>query len=143
MSIWPFRPSVQDVDRVSRDVAPILDIQAALRANDAAHLKTNDRVAHQYQIAGGRVVLRVAPDPPENVRGVGLFVPGSEHTGVGRISTGQGCPHSEALPDFLGLRLAFQTEAGRRVDFLAINDPSAPTATHVEFVKLLEAGAAG
>jgi hypothetical protein len=39
--------------------------------------------------------------------------------------------------------MAFQTRNGRRVDFLAINDPGAPTDTHTEFMTLLDAGAEG
>jgi hypothetical protein len=72
---------------------------------------------------------------------VGIFVPGSTHVGIGRVSTGLGCPHLETDPDFLGLMLAFRTAAGRRVDVLAINDPAAPTDDHVGFMHLLAATA--
>jgi hypothetical protein len=65
------------------------------------------------------------------------------HIGIGRVSTGLGCPHAETAPDFLGLRLAFLTKAGRRTDFIAINDPTSPTDTHAQFVHLLAATAAG
>src|SRR5262249_11354419 len=50
-----------------------------------------------------------------------------------------GCPHLETDPDFLGLMVAFQTRRGARVDFLTINDPTSPTDTHPQFVKLLRA----
>ena len=143
MGEFPFRPAADDVDRIGRDVAAIPDIQAVLQANDPAHLKARDRVAHQYQIAGGKVVLRIASGLPGSLGGIGLFEPDAEYVGIGRVSTGEGCPHAETEPDFLGMRLAFQTRDGVRVDFLGINDPSSPTDTHAEFVKLLAAGAAG
>ena len=37
--------------------------------------------------------------------------------------------------------VAFHTRAGKRVDFLTINDPTSPTDTHPQFVKLLDATA--
>ena len=37
---------------------------------------------------------------------------------------------------------AFQTKAGQRVDFLAINDPTSPTDDQRDFVAVLEATAA-
>lgn len=143
MSSWsPFRPSQNDLDRIADDVAAIPAIQDKLLANHP-DLSTPDRVAHQYQIAGGRVDLTIAENPPENLSGVGLFEPGSNHIGIGRVSTGLGCPHLETDPDFLGLSLAFQSDQGARVDFLSINHPAAPTDTHQQFVKLLEATAEG
>jgi hypothetical protein len=136
----PFRPSEADLERIGRDVAPIPAIQAKLVANHP-HLQVPDRVAHQYQIAGGRVHLRIAERLPDHLAGVGLFEPGAQYTGVGRISTGLGCPHIETDPDFLGLMVAFHTRDGARVDFLSINDPASPTDTHPQFVKLLDATA--
>lgn len=113
-------------------------IQKKLIANHP-DLQLEDRVAHQYQVGGGKVVLEVASELPENLTGVGLFEPSARHIGIGRISTGQGCPHLETDPDFLGLMLAFQTKDGHRVDFLTINDPGSPTDTHQEFMGLLDA----
>jgi hypothetical protein len=43
------------------------------------------------------------------------------HVGIGRISTGLGCPHAETDPDFLGLMVAFRAGDGRLVDFVTIN----------------------
>ncbi|HME25811.1 MAG TPA: hypothetical protein VKI44_31510 [Acetobacteraceae bacterium] len=142
MATWPLRPTPQDLDRIRQDVAAIADLQQQLLDRDAA-LKKRDRVAHQYQIAGGKVVLTIAPSLPANLDSVGLFEPAATHIGIGRVSTGLGCPHAETNPDFLGLRLAFQTKAGGRVDFIAINDPASPTDTHAQFMKLLAATAAG
>lgn len=121
MTKFRFRPTVEQLGNLSAAVAPISGIQQQLRANDAEHLKANDRVAHQYQIVGGKVLLRIELQLPEHLEGVGLFQPDREFAGIGRISTGLGCPHNENLPDFLGIRLAFRTPAGRRVDFLGIN----------------------
>jgi hypothetical protein len=142
MSGWPVRPTPQELDRIGQEVAAIRDLQQQLVERDAS-LKMHDRVAHQYQIAGGSIVLNIAAQLPANLIGVGLFEPGSTHIGIGRVSTGLGCPHAETGPDFLGLRLAFRTRAGTRADFIAINDPAAPTDTHVQFIKLLAATAAG
>ena len=142
MAIWPLRPTSQDLGRIGQEVAAITDLQHELLDRDAG-LKLPDRVAHQYQIAGGKVILTIAPELPANLTGVGLFDPGSEHIGIARVSTGLGCPHAETAPDFLGMRLAFQTKAGARVDFIAINDPASPTDTHAQFMKLLAATVAG
>lgn len=141
MTQWkPFRPSPQEIDQINQDIAGMGDIQEKLKANHP-DLKVPDRVAHQYQIAGSKVMLKIESRLPENLAGVGLFEPGSEHIGIARVSTGLGCPHLETDPDFLGLMLAFQTNGGHRVDFLGINDPGSPTDTHNEFVALLEATA--
>jgi hypothetical protein len=143
MTQWtPFRPTSQDLDRIDRQVQASTEIQAKLRAN-CPDLKVRDRVAHQYQIAGSKVLLQIAAQVPDNLAHVGLFEPNAEHIGIGRISTGLGCPHLETDPDFLGLMLAFRTKQDHRVDFLGINHPASPTDTHVEFMKLLEATADG
>jgi hypothetical protein len=127
----------EDIDRIAAEVAAIPAIQQRCLANSSKNMKFADRVAHQYQIAGGKVSLRIGTELPENLDGVGLFRSGLEYTGIGRISTGLGCPHAETAPDFLGLRLAFLAPDGARVDFVAINDPAAPTDTHGEFMRLL------
>ncbi len=136
----PVRPSQADVARIEGEVSAIPDIQAML-VNNAPDLKVRDRVAHQYQIAGGKIALKIAAQLPGNLEGVGLFRPDAEYTGIGRISTGLGCPHIETDPDFLGIRLAFLTPAGARVDFLGINDPTAPTDDHPRFMAVLAATA--
>ena len=138
-SQWcPFRPDATDLERIGKNVAEISNIQGQLLANDK-NLKFRDRVAHQYQIVGSRVVFQVAKDLPEPLRGVGLFQPGASYNGVGRISTGLGTPHVETNPDFLGIMVAFQTPGGQRVDFLGINNPTAPTDDHREFMSVLYA----
>lgn len=143
MSDWaPFRPDRADLQRIGGEVAAIPQIQDRLVASHP-DLKRRDRAAHQYQIAGGRIELSVLPDLPAPLAGVGIFQPGSGRIGIGRISTGLGCPHLETDPDFLGLAAAFQTDEGGRVDLLAINHPAAPTDTHPEFMKLLVAAADG
>jgi len=138
-SQWcPFRPNAGDLQRIGKDVAEIPDIQQNLLANDK-NLKFPDRVAHQYQIVGSKVVLQIANDLPEPLYGVGLFQPGARYNGVGRISTGLGTPHIETNPDFLGIMVAFQTPQGQRVDFLGINNPTAPTDDHHQFMSVLYA----
>ena len=141
MTEWtPFRPTDQDIYRMTTDVCDIPEIQQKLLSKHP-RLSVADRVAHQYQIAGGRVELTIAASLPENLTGVGLFEPGARHIGIGRVSTGLGCPHLETDPDFLGLMLAFQAKAGQRVDFLGINSPGAPTDDHKQFMALLDATA--
>jgi hypothetical protein len=137
----PFRPGPQDLARIEGEVAAIPNIQAELVANHPG-LKSADRGAHQYQIAGSRVELRIDDVLPGALNGIGLFVPGAVHHGVARLSTGLGYPHLETDPDFLGLMAAFRTAAGQRVDFLAINDPTSPADNHRDFVTVLEATAA-
>jgi hypothetical protein len=140
-----FDPS-PDARRALEELADeIPGIQQTLVTNDP-HLTQPDRGAHQQQIAGGRVLLRVAASLPPELRGLGLFDTTAsggvaEHIGLGRISTGLGCPHIETNPDFLGLMVAFRTPGGRRVDFVTINDPTAPTNTPADFVALLKATA--
>lgn len=143
MGDWtPFRPDAADLQRIAAEVAALPQIQDRLVANHP-DLGRPDRAAHQYQIAGGRVELAVREDLPPPLAGVGIFRPGARHIGLGRVSTGLGCPHLETDPDFLGLAFAFQADGGRRVDLLAINHPASPTDTHGEFMHLLEAAADG
>jgi hypothetical protein len=134
----PFRPTAADLERIAKDVGEIHDIQQKACANNK-DLHFPERVAHEYQIAGSKVIFKVANELPEPLRGVGLFQPSEQHLGVGRISTGLGIPHAETLPDFLGIMVAFQTKDGHRVDFLGINDPTAPADNHRDFMDILHA----
>lgn len=134
-----FDPTPETLTALERTVSEIPAIQSRLVERDG-QLRHGDRVAHQQQIAGSLVRLRIADTLPRDIAGIGLFVPGSEHLGIGRISNGLGCPHIETNPDFLGIMLAFRSGT-RRVDFLGINDPSAPTDTVEEFIALLAATA--
>lgn len=131
------RPGPDDLRRLDADVAEISEIQRQLRERHP-ELKCLDRVAHQYQIAGSKVLLRVATELPEGFSGIGLFVPGIEHAGIGRLSTGLGTPHIESNPDFLGLRASFLTASGRRVDFLAFNNPTSPSDNHRDLMQVLK-----
>ena len=115
-----------------------------------AQLAMPDRGAHQQQLAGSRVFLTVNDRLPVALDGLGVFERthrSGPQVGIGRISTGLGCPHAETDPDFLGLMVAFRS-SGRRIDFITINDPGSPTDTPEEFLALLKAtadaaGAAG
>jgi hypothetical protein len=142
MTWTPFRPAQADWDRIAGEVAAIPQIQQEFCAR-APGMAMRDRTAHQYQIAGSRVSLRIAPRLPANLDGVGLFVADAEHIGLARLSTGLGCPHLETDPDFIGFMIAFATPAGRRVDYLAINDPVAPSPNHRDFMLLMEAAIDG
>jgi hypothetical protein len=141
-----FDPTPDERRALEQLAGEIPGIQAKLVANDA-HLQQPDRGAHQQQIAGGRVTLRVTTPLPPELDGLGLFdttgtaAGGREYIGLGRISTGLGCPHIETNPDFLGLMVAFRAPDGRRVDFITINDPTAPTNTPTDFIALLKATA--
>lgn len=135
----PTPDAVRALEALAKDIP---GIQQTLVSNHT-QVKRPDRAAHQYQIAGGKVLLRIAPRLPGELDGLSLFTPTEHpvHVGIGRVSTGLGCPHLETDPDFLGLMLAFRTHEGHRVDFLGINDPSTPTDTAEEFIALLKAAA--
>lgn len=119
----------------------VADVQRTFVTNHP-DLQAPDRGAHQQQLAGGRVLLTVDAQLPRELDGLGIFQRGSgPRVGIGRISTGLGCPHAETDPDFLGLMAAFRTGDSRRVDFITINHGGAPTDTPSEFVELLKATA--
>jgi hypothetical protein len=136
----PTREEIEALDRLTDDIPEIQ--QVLVRNHD--QLQAPDRTAHQQQIAGGRVTLSIAKDLPPELRDLGLFQSSTtalpNYNGIGRISTGMGCPHLETDPDFLGIMLAFRA-GGRRIDFLGINDPTAPTNTVRDFLSLLRATA--
>jgi hypothetical protein len=138
-----FRPT-PDERRVLDDLAAeIPGVQQTLVANHS-QLTGPDRGAHQQQLAASQVLLTVADALPTELDGLGIFARGPSsgaHVGIGRISTGLGCPHAETNADFLGLMVAFRTTSGRRIDFITINDPTSPTDTPEEFVALLKATA--
>ena len=67
-----FRPSQADLDRIGHDVEPISAIQDKLVKNHP-QLTMRDRVAHQYQVAGSKALLRIADNLPANFAGVGEF----------------------------------------------------------------------
>jgi hypothetical protein len=134
----PFRPGANELESIGKDVVEVKKIQQTILAK-SKQVHFLDRVAHQYQIAGSKVLLKIAEALPVPLQAVGLFHPGAEHIGIGRISTGLGTPHIETNTDFLGRMAAFQSPAGRRVDFLGINDPASPTDNHNDFIGVLHA----
>src|SRR5882672_62963 len=135
-----FRPT-PDERRVLEDLAgEIAGVQETLVANHP-QLTGPDRGAHQQQLAASQARLTVADELPTELDGLGIFERGRTRVGIGRISTGLGCPHAETDSDFLGLMVAFRTSSGRRIDFITINDPTSPTDTPEEFVALLKATA--
>jgi hypothetical protein len=139
-----FNPTPEERQILEQLVSAIPGIQQRLVQNHP-QLTMPDRGAHQKQLAGGRVLLTLERTLPAALDGLGIFqqdgTVGPHHVGIGRISTGLGCPHAETDPDFLGLMVAFRSRAGRRVDFITINDPTSPTDTPEEFVALLQATA--
>lgn len=135
-----FDPTPDERVALEAIAAEIPGIQDAL-THQHPDLTGADRGAHQQQLAASRVTLTMAPALPPELDGLGLFVPGQQHIGIARVSTGLGCPHAETEADFLGLMAAFRTRSGQRVDFIAINDPTSPTDTPEEFIALLKATA--
>jgi hypothetical protein len=112
--------------------------------NNHPQLAMPDRGAHQQQLAGSKVILTVELPLPAALDGLGIFHEADRSApqiGIGRMSTGLGCPLAETDPDFLGLMVAFRTRSGRRIDFITINDPGSPTDTPEEFLALLKATA--
>jgi hypothetical protein len=126
------------LDSIARQIP---DVQRTLVRNHP-RLTMPDRAAHQQQLAGSKVLLSVADTLPPELDGLGIFQPSSPpRIGIGRMSTGLGCPHAETNADFLGLMVAFRSAQGRRIDFVTINDPTSPTDTPEEFLALLKATA--
>ncbi len=138
-----FDPTPDDTRVLEGLAAEIPGIQRRL-VQQHAQLTMPDRGAHQQQLAASRVLLTVAGSLPPALDGLGVFAApdrSATHVGIGRMSTGLGCPHAETDPDFLGLMVAFRSAAGRRIDFITINDPTSPTDTPEEFLALLKATA--
>jgi hypothetical protein len=136
-----FVPTPEDERALEAIARQIPDVQQTLVRNHP-RLSMPDRAAHQQQLAASKVVLTVEDALPPELDGLGVFRRGSApRIGIGRISTGLGCPHAETNADFLGLMVAFRTLEGRRIDFVTINDPTSPTDTPEEFLALLKATA--
>lgn len=136
-----FDPTPEDRRKLEAIAAGIPEVQRELVSNHA-QLTMPDRGAHQQQIGASKVLLTVAATLPPALDGLGVFHAGArDQIGIGRMSTGLGCPHAETDPDFLGLMVAFRAPSGRRIDFVTINDPTSPTDTPEEFLALLQATA--
>jgi len=137
-----FNPTPDERKALEEIARGIPGVQQTLVANHA-QLTRPDRGAHQQQLAASAVRFEAAGQLPKELDGLGIFQQGAagHRLGIGRISTGLGCPHAETEPDFLGLMVAFTTAAGRRIDFITINDPTSPTDTPEEFLALLQATA--
>ncbi len=114
-----FNPTAEETRALEALIAAIPQIQDKLVVNHR-QLTRPDRGAHQQQIAGGKVLLTLERSLPPALAGLGVFQhdgsAGPHFIGIGRMSTGLGCPHAETDPDFLGLMVAFQAKSGRRID---------------------------
>ena len=136
-----FDPTPEEKQVLEAIARQIPDVQRALVRNHP-QLSLPDRGAHQQQLAGSKVLLTIADSLPAELDDLGIFRRSSPaRIGIGRMSTGLGCPHAETNADFLGLMVAFRTSTGRRIDFVTINDPTSPTDTPEEFLALLKATA--
>lgn len=136
-----FDPTPEERKVLEAIARQIPDVQRTLVRNHP-QLTMPDRGAHQQQLAGSKVLLTVADTLPPELDGLGIFQRSAPaRIGIGRMSTGLGCPHAETNADFLGLMVAFRTSEGRRIDFVTINDPTSPTDTPEEFLALLKATA--
>ncbi len=136
-----FDPTPEERKVLEAIARQIPDVQRTLVRNHP-QLTMPDRGAHQQQLAGSKVLLTVADTLPPELDGLGIFQRSTPaRIGIGRMSTGLGCPHAETNADFLGLMVAFRTSEGRRIDFVTINDPTSPTDTPEEFLALLKATA--
>ena len=56
---YPFRPGVKELEKIRGEVAEVRSIQQRILAK-SEQIRSPDRVAHQYQIAGSKVLLRIA-----------------------------------------------------------------------------------
>ena len=97
----PFRPGANELESIGKDVVEVKKIQQTILAK-SKQVHFLDRVAHQYQIAGSKVLLKIAEALPVPLQAVGLFHPGAEHIGIGRISTGLERRISRRIPTFSG-----------------------------------------
>jgi hypothetical protein len=143
MTLMPtfFDPTPEEREALEAIARQIPDVQRTLVRNHP-RLSVPDRAAHQQQLAASKVLFTVADALPPELDGLGIFQrPSAPVIGIGRMSTGLGCPHAETNADFLGLMVAFRTREGRRIDFVTINDPASPTDTPEEFLALLKATA--
>jgi hypothetical protein len=138
-----FNPTPAQKRVLEEIAAGIPGVQQNLVKNHP-QLTAADRGAHQQQLAGSKVLFTAGDRLPPALDGLGIFQRTQASTpliGIGRMSTGLGCPHAETDPDFLGLMVAFRAANGRRIDFVTINDPTSPTDTPEEFLALLRATA--
>jgi hypothetical protein len=137
-----YTPTPEERRALEQLAEEVAGVQQSLVDNHP-RLTQPDRGAHQPQLGAGKVLLHVADNLPPELEGLGIFKPtvATPLIGIGRMSNGLGCPHAETEPDFLGLMVAFRAADGRRVDFITINDPGAPTDTPREFLALLKATA--
>ena len=138
-----FDPTADERRAVEQIAAGIPEVQQTF-VTKHPQMTMADRGAHQQQLGASTVVLTIATSVPAELDGLGVFAAdqrAAPQIGIGRMSTGLGCPHAETDPDFLGLMVAFRTRAGRRIDFVTINDPGSPTDTPEEFLALLQATA--
>jgi hypothetical protein len=137
-----YSPSPEERRALEQLAEEVAGVQQTLVANHP-QLAQPDRGAHQPQLGAGKVLLRVNDTLPPELAGLGIFAPtgSTPRIGIGRMSNGLGCPHAETEADFLGLMVALRAPDGRRVDFITINDPGAPTDTPKEFIALLKATA--
>ena len=126
-----FDPTADERRALEQIAAGVPEVQQTF-VTKHSEMTMADRGAHQMQLAASTVVLTVAPSVPRELDGLGVFASdqrAAPQVGIGRMSTGLGCPHAETDADFLGLMAAFRTRAGRRIDFVTINDPGSPTDT--------------
>ena len=69
-SQWhPFRPTELDLARIANEVAEIRPIQQKM-VECNKELRFPERVAHEYQIVGSRVIYQVARELPETLSGI-------------------------------------------------------------------------
>src|SRR5215218_9072962 len=97
-----FNPTPDQRRALEELAAKIPEVQRTLVQNHD-QLTLPDRGAHQQQLAGSRVQFTVADELPRELSGLGIFHAGqpigSPRMGIGRISTGLGCPHAETDAD--------------------------------------------
>ena len=90
-----FNPTAEETRALETLIAEIARVQDKLVANHP-QLTVPDRGAHQQQLAAGKVLLTPEKTLPPALAGLGVFkrTPSAQF-GIGRMSTGLGCPHAE------------------------------------------------
>ena len=98
----PFRPGVDELETIRKDVAEVRNIQQTiLDKNKQVHFL--DRVAHQYQVAGSKVLLKVAECFPRRWKTSACFTQAQSMPASAAFQRGSERRISRRIPTFSGL----------------------------------------
>ena len=135
----PFRPGKEELEKIREDVAEVRKIQQTILAKHK-QIHIPDRVAHQYQIAGSKVLLRISEALPTPLQNVGLFPQARSVSASAAFQRGLERRISRRIPTFSGSWWPSNPRKAAGSIFSAlINDPTSPTDNHKDFINVLHA----